>query len=91
MQFTSFTDYALRTLIYAGTIEKGNLATLGRISGAYGISDNHLKQIVQALSKTGYIETVSGRNGGIRLALEPECITIGSSVREFKKMDLIEF
>ena len=81
MRLTMYTDFSLRVLIYLGTKEKGELSTIQAISDAYGISKNHLMKVTHELGKLGYIETIRGRGGGIRLAMEPEDINIGQVVR----------
>lgn len=79
MQLTQYSDYALRTLIYLA-VEDDN-ATISEISDRYKISRNHLVKVVHNLGKLGYIITVRGRHGGLRLALPPEQINIGEVVR----------
>lgn len=90
MQLTVFTDFSLRTLMYLGALEKDELATLNQISQVYGISLNHLKKIAWELNKSGYIESVYGRNGGYRLAKHPNAIQIGSLIRKFENLELVE-
>ena len=81
MRLTMYTDFSLRVLIYLGAKEENELSTIQAISDAYGISKNHLMKVTYELGKLGYIETIRGRNGGIRLAMEPEAINIGQVVR----------
>jgi len=38
-------------------------------------------QVVQDLGQSGYLETVRGRNGGIRLRMAPQDINLGALVR----------
>lgn len=76
-----YTDFSLRVLIYLGAKEKNELSTIQAISDAYGISKNHLMKVTHELGKLGYIETIRGRGGGIRLAMDPKDINIGQVVR----------
>lgn len=80
MRLTAYTDYTLRTLIYLG-MHRDRLATIQDIADVHGISKNHLMKVVYQLGLSGMVETVRGRNGGLRLKLEPEKINIGDVVR----------
>ncbi len=48
---------------------------------AYDISKNHLMKVAYQLGVAGYVETVRGRGGGLRLAKLLEAITLGEVVR----------
>ena len=80
MQLTAYTDYTLRTLIYLGT-HRERLATIQNIAELHRISKNHLMKVAHRLGLAGLVETVRGRNGGLRLGQEPERINIGAVVR----------
>ncbi len=80
MRLTSYTDYALRTLMYLAT-HRDSLVTISEIADMHGISKNHLMKVVYQLGQTGVVETVRGRNGGLRLNREPADINIGAVVR----------
>lgn len=80
MKLTRYTDYAMRVVIHLGTHDD-RLSSIAEIAAAHGISHNHLMKVVQDLGKAGYVETVRGRNGGIRLGLPAAEINLGALVR----------
>lgn len=80
MKLTSYTDYALRTLMYLAH-NRDRLVTIGDIADEHGIAKNHLTKVVHQLGTLGYVDTVRGRNGGLRLGCEPSNINIGEVVR----------
>ncbi len=81
MRLTLHTDFALRVLIYAG-INDGKVTTIADIATSFGISKNHLMKVVNDLGRRGYLDTVRGRHGGIRLMRKPIDINIGKVVRD---------
>ncbi|MGZ3252736.1 MAG: RrF2 family transcriptional regulator [Burkholderiaceae bacterium] len=81
MRLTSYTDYALRTLMYLA-INRAHLATIQDIADLHGISKNHLTKVAHQLGQLGLIQTVRGRNGGLKLGREPAEINIGKVVRQ---------
>ncbi|HET6606212.1 MAG TPA: Rrf2 family transcriptional regulator [Rhodopila sp.] len=83
MRLTTYTDYSLRTMMYLA-VKSERLATIADISSAYGISENHLMKIVHQLGQAGFIETVRGRRGGLRLARPPDQINLGVIVRKME-------
>lgn len=90
MRLTRYTDYALRVLMQVG-LNDGRLVRIAEIAERFEISRNHLTKIVHQLGVRGYLETVQGRHGGIRLARCPEAIVIGDVVRDFEEgFDLVE-
>lgn len=80
MKLTAFSDYALRVLMFLA-LRGERLATIPEIAAAYGISENHLMKVVHQLARSGVIESVRGKGGGIRLAQAPQAIRIGAIVR----------
>jgi len=80
MRLTAYTDYSLRTLIFLA-LARDSLATIQQIADSHGIAKNHLTKVVHQLGLLGYVTTVRGRNGGLRLAREPSAINVGEVVR----------
>lgn len=80
MRLTNYTDYALRTLIHLAA-HPDQLVTVNTISHEHGIAKNHLTKVVHKLGVQGFIETVRGRCGGIRLSGDPRQIRVGDVVR----------
>jgi len=68
--------------MYLGARGEEQLSTIQEIADAYNISKNHLMKVTYDLGKLGYIETIRGRGGGIRLAKDPNSIIIGEVVRQ---------
>lgn len=82
VRLTVYTDYSLRVLMYLCIRGDKHLATIQEIANTYNISKNHLMKVTYDLGQHGYIETIRGRGGGIRLAMVPEEIVIGEVVRK---------
>ena len=80
MRLTAYTDYSLRSLIFLA-MNRDRLVTIQEIADAHGIAKNHLTKVVHRLGTLGYIDTVRGRNGGLRLGREPADINVGEVVR----------
>jgi Rrf2 family nitric oxide-sensitive transcriptional repressor len=81
MRLTTYTDYALRTLMYLA-VNRDRLVTIQDIASLHSISKNHLTKVVHHLGQVGVVATVRGRNGGLKLGLEPVDINIGAVVRQ---------
>jgi Rrf2 family nitric oxide-sensitive transcriptional repressor len=81
MRLTLHTDFSLRVLIQVG-LNDGKLTTINEIAESFGISKNHLMKVVNDLSRKGYLETIRGRNGGIRLTRRPSDVNLGNVVRD---------
>ena len=89
MRLTAYTDYTLRTLMYLA-VNTGRNTTIAEIAASYVVSETHLMKIVHHLGLAGDIETIRGRNGGLRLAKPPAAINLGAIVRRTEPdMDLV--
>ena len=90
MRLTTFTDYCLRALIYVA-LKDGEIATIDEIAERHGINRNHLVKVVFRLGQLGYLDTMRGKGGGVRLAEDPAKINLGRLVRETEEdMALVE-
>ncbi len=90
MRITTYSDYSLRVLIYLAT-QTENRVTIEQIAVAYGISHNHLTKVVHQLSRLGYVDSVRGKQGGLRLRCTPDAINLGVLLRETETdMALVE-
>lgn len=56
--------------------------TISEMSDFFKISRNHLVKVVHHLGLIGYIDTIRGRSGGIKLAQSPKKIKLGDVVRQ---------
>ena len=81
MQLTRHTDYAFRVLIYLCSANEEKLSTVGEIAEVFQVPLNHLAKVVQQLGKAGFITTLRGKYGGIRLARSEQEISLGAVVR----------
>ena len=76
MYLSKFTDYSFRILMYLGN-NPDKLSTVDELSSILGLSTHHVKKIVYKLSKNNYISSLKGRNGGIKLGMNPKDINLG--------------
>ncbi|MDE2401815.1 MAG: Rrf2 family transcriptional regulator [Burkholderiales bacterium] len=90
MRLTTMTDYSLRLLMYVAQRPE-RLCTISEVAQAYRISEAHLMKITHQLALGGWIETVRGKGGGMRLAHEPVQIKLGDVVRSVETdFELVE-
>ncbi|OLP58106.1 iron-responsive transcriptional regulator [Xaviernesmea oryzae] len=80
MRLTKQTNYAIRMLMYCAAND-GRLSRIPEIAKAYGVSELFLFKILQPLNKAGLVETVRGRNGGVRLPRPADQITLFDVVK----------
>ena len=80
MRLTVYTDFSLRVLMFLA-LKGDRLATISEIAKAFGISKNHLMKVAHQLGVAGYVTTVRGKGGGLRLARRPNDIVLGEVVR----------
>ncbi len=85
VQLTKYTDYAFRTLIFLGVQPPAELITITKVSEHFDMPRNHLIKVVHNLGKLGYLETVRGKGGGIRLARPASKISLREIVEAMEE------
>ena len=83
MRLTQMTDFALRLLMYAAR-QGERRVTIAEVAEVHGLSEAHLMKITHLLAQAGYLETVRGKGGGMRLARAPAQIRLGDVVRDLE-------
>lgn len=90
MKLTQHSDLGMRLLMYLA-MHKGESATIQEVSDRFAVSKNHMVKISHQLTKSGLIESLRGRNGGVRLARSPESISVEEALRATEdNFDLVE-
>lgn len=90
MKLTQYSDLGLRLLMYLA-MRNGGSVTIQEVSDRFAVSKNHMVKISHQLTKAGLIESIRGRNGGVRLALPAEDISVEQVLRATEdNFDLVE-
>ena len=80
MRLTRQTNYAMRILMYCAANDD-RLSRIPEIAAAYSVSELFLFKILQPLVEHGLVQTVRGRNGGVKLGRTAEAISLFDVVR----------
>ena len=64
MHLTKFSDYSLRVLMLAAARGEKRV-TIEETAAVFGISQGHLKKVVLAMTRAGYLRDIKGRSGGL--------------------------
>lgn len=90
MRLTRYSDYAMRVLLFLA-VRPDDLCSIASIARAHSISQNHLMKVVNDLVNAGYLSSVRGRFGGIRLARPASEIIVGEVIRHTEDgFDLVD-
>jgi len=90
MKLTQYSDLGLRMLMYLA-LRHENICTIQEVSVRFNVSNNHMIKISHQLTKSGLIESLRGRNGGVRLAKPPESISVEEALYATEdNFDLVE-
>jgi Rrf2 family nitric oxide-sensitive transcriptional repressor len=85
MRLNKSTSHAVRILIDCAKAE-GRLIKVAEIAERLDITPQNAFKIVHLLSKAGFLGSVRGRHGGVRLARPAAKIRIGDVVRSIETM-----
>lgn len=85
MRLTIRTNLAMRTLMFCA-VNEGRTVRRHEVAEACNASENHLAQVIHKLGQAGFLTTVRGRTGGLRLRHAPRDIHVGQVVRAFESV-----
>ena len=90
MKLTQYSDLGMRLLMYLA-MHHDETVTIQEVSVRFTVSKNHLVKISHQLTKSGLIESIRGRNGGVRLAKSPASINVEEALLATEdNFDLVE-
>ena len=81
MHLTVRSNHAMRLMMFCA-LNPSRTTPIAEIARACNMSEAHLGKIAHALSAHGFVETVRGRRGGVRLGRSPRDINVGDIVRQ---------
>ena len=81
MHLLRFTDLSLRVLMYMTYKHRPVLVTVNEMAERFGWSRHHLVKVVHYLNEKGWILTLRGRGGGLKLAMDPSEYRLGDIIR----------
>jgi Rrf2 family transcriptional regulator, nitric oxide-sensitive transcriptional repressor len=84
MQVLTYTDYALRVLLYVGAYPDTPVPA-SAIARAYGISIDHVAKAAKSLTRHGTLKATRGAGGGLELAQPASEIRVGDIVSLFER------
>ena len=80
MHLTLRSNHAMRLMMYCA-VNEGRASPVAEIARACNMSEAHLSKIAAGLAAHGFVETVRGRRGGVRLARPAAELNVGRIVR----------
>lgn len=81
MKISTRGQYALQMMLDLAVNDTGECITIKSIAARQNLSEKYLEQIVNQLTKAGYVKSVRGAKGGYRLIGTPEKYTVGMVLR----------
>lgn len=81
MKISTKGRYALRIMIDLAQQKQGEYVRLKDVAARQGITIKYMEQIMPLLTKSGYVKSYRGNNGGYMLAKKPEEYIVGDILR----------
>lgn len=81
MKISTKGRYAVRVMLDLALNNTGECIKVKDIASRQDISEKYLEQIIAALSRAGFVNSVRGAQGGYRLSRAPEDYTVGMILR----------
>ena len=73
---TSKVEYLIRILVDLAKSDRDKFALSREVAERQGIPPKYLPQLMSILSKKGWVNSARGAKGGVRLAVDPETVTV---------------
>lgn len=81
MKISTKGRYALRLMVDLAVYDQGSYISLRDVAERQDVSMKYMEQIVSQLTKSGFLHSVRGPQGGYRLARLPGEYTVGDILR----------
>jgi len=85
MWLSKQTSDSVKILVVCARAEDGDLIRVGEAAELIGVTRQNGLKLVNALVALGFLETVRGRSGGIRLALDASDIPLGRAILQIER------
>ncbi|MGE5494968.1 MAG: RrF2 family transcriptional regulator [Burkholderiales bacterium] len=84
MKISTRGRYALRMMLDLALAPKDEYVTIKSIANRQQISEKYLEQIVTMFSRSGFVKSIRGAQGGYKLAKPAEEYTVGMILRQIE-------
>lgn len=81
MRISTKGQYALQMMLDLAINDTGEYITIKSIAQRQSLSEKYLEQIINMLSRAGFVKSIRGAKGGYRLCGQTKDITVGNILR----------
>lgn len=81
MKYSKATNYALHTIVYLALLPSGKTIGVKPLAEVQKVSPTYLSKVLTTLVKSGFIESVTGVNGGYKLIKDVKNISFLDIIR----------